>query len=114
MFIVCWWSVDKSGVANVEGIYTLFQKDPQDFVNFKNKYVTKFGVEPSSYSMYAYDGTFAISKALKNSKNVDEVKQKLLGLSNSATKLGSNAFLPHSVDNNSRYRKLLNNRLLPH
>lgn len=74
--------LSKSGAGNIEGIYTLFQQDPTDYVNFKDKYVQKFGEQPSAYSMYAYDGAISIVKSIKTAgNNVEKVKASLLGLS---------------------------------
>jgi len=73
--------LSKSGKNNVEGIYTLFQKDPQDYVNFNQKYTTRFGEEPSAYSMYAYDGAMSLIKALKEGDNIGKVRANLLGIS---------------------------------
>jgi len=73
--------LDKSGADNIEGVYTLFQKDPIDFVNFKEEYIQKFGQEPSAYSAYAYDGMISLTKAIKDSNNNQEVRSNLLKLS---------------------------------
>lgn len=63
---------------NTEGVYTIFQEDPKDYVNFKSKYVQRFGEEPSAYSMYAYDGTISLIKALETTDdNINQVKDKL-------------------------------------
>lgn len=71
-----------SKIGDANGIYTLFQQDPLDYVNFKADYVKQFGKEPSAYSMYAYDGMVSISKSLKSSgDDVEKVKISLLNLS---------------------------------
>ena len=55
--------------------------NPTDYVNFKTDYLQQFGEEPSSYSMYAYDGAISIVKSLKDSDEVNKVRTDLLGLS---------------------------------
>lgn len=63
---------------NDEGVYTLFQEDPQDYVDFKTKYTQTFREEPSAYSMYAYDGAMSIIKALDTvGDNVNKVQNEL-------------------------------------
>jgi branched-chain amino acid transport system substrate-binding protein len=73
--------LDNIGIKNSEGIYTLFQKDPTDYLNFKASYIEQFGEEPSAYSMYAYDGMMSLAKSIEGSKNVSEVRANLLKLS---------------------------------
>jgi branched-chain amino acid transport system substrate-binding protein len=74
--------LDKSGIENVEGIYTLFPEDPIDYVNFKQKYNQMYKEEPSAYSIYAYDGMISISKSIKSSgDSVEKVRMNLLSLS---------------------------------
>ena len=74
--------LDTSGKDNVEGVYTLFQEDPTDYLNFNLAYTQEFGVEPSAYSMYAYDGAISIIKSIESSgDNVESVKTKFLSLS---------------------------------
>lgn len=73
--------LEKTGRENIEGVYTLFPKDPIDYVNFKQKYTQEFGEEPSAFSMYAYDGAISIIKSLKDSDNVNQARVNLLDLS---------------------------------
>ena len=68
-------------VEKFDSIYTFFPEDPVDYVSFSDKYVNEFNEEPSAYSMYAYDGTMALIKALENSDNVEDVKRELKELS---------------------------------
>lgn len=79
--------LDKSGADNIEGVYTLFPEDPRDYVNFNTKYNQEFGIEPSAYSMYAYDGAKSIIESIKASENnIERVRTELLSLSfNSAS-----------------------------
>lgn len=73
--------LDKIGVNNVEGIYTLTPKDPQDYVNFKSRYVNSFGEEPMAYSMYAYDGVMSLIESLDAvGDDVDKVRDDLYGV----------------------------------
>lgn len=73
--------LDKIGVDNVEGIYTLTPKDPQDYVNFKSNYVNSFGEEPSAYSMYAYDGTMSLIESIDAvGDDVDKVRDDLFSV----------------------------------
>lgn len=61
-----------------EGIFVPFTQDPIDYVDFTNKYKLEYNQEPSPYSMYAYDGTAALIKAIDYANdNVDDVKTKL-------------------------------------
>ncbi len=74
--------LDDIGIKDSEGIYTLFQEDPTDYLNFKANYIKQFGEEPSVYSMYAYDGAISLIKAIESSgDNVEGVKKSLSGLS---------------------------------
>ena len=50
-------------------------------VDFANKYKAEFNEDPSTYSMYAYDGLIALSRAIKSGKDsVEAVKGNLLGI----------------------------------
>jgi branched-chain amino acid transport system substrate-binding protein len=63
--------------TSADGVVT-FMAQPVDHVNFASDYKNKFGVDPSAYSMYAYDGAIALMNAIKVSgDNVDKVKQVL-------------------------------------
>ncbi len=65
-----------------EGVYVMFMEEPQDYVDFTENYKNKFGVDPSAYSMYAYDGATALIEAIDKVKdNVDGVKNKLYSIS---------------------------------
>lgn len=71
----------QAGVA-AEGMYVAFMAQPEDFVNFASEYKSKFNEEPSAYSTYAYDGTFALLKAIKDKgDDVEKIKNGLLNIS---------------------------------
>ncbi len=73
----------KESGNSAEGIYAAFMAQPKDknYIDFANKYKMKFNKEPSTYSMYAYDGLIALAKAIRSGKgNVETVKRTLLGI----------------------------------
>ena len=66
----------KDSSSYVEGVIT-FMAQPTDYVDFANRYKTRFNEVPSAYSMYAYDGAMALIKAIKLGDNVEAVKSEL-------------------------------------
>lgn len=58
-----------SAGKSMEGIFVAFMDEPEDFVDFSQMYLEKFGEEPSAYGRYAYDGAVALIKAIKNSND---------------------------------------------
>jgi branched-chain amino acid transport system substrate-binding protein len=53
---------------------TTFIMEPKDYVGFSLDYKKVYNVDPSAYSMYAYDGTIALIKAIsKEGDNVSNV-----------------------------------------
>lgn len=74
-------NVLKDSGQNAENVYVAFMADPRDYVNFSNKYEAKFNEGPSAYSMYAYDGFYALAKAIDQAGNDKEkVKSALLNI----------------------------------
>jgi branched-chain amino acid transport system substrate-binding protein len=72
----------KGSEQYAEGVYVPFTIDPVDYVQLTSKYYQMFGVEPSPYSMYAYDGTAALVKAIDQvNDDKDLVKVTLKGIS---------------------------------
>jgi branched-chain amino acid transport system substrate-binding protein len=67
----------KNSGASAEGIIT-FIANPKDYVDFNKKYKEKFNEDPSAYSMYAYDGTEALLKAIGSvGDNPESVRNEL-------------------------------------
>ena len=67
----------KDSGSYAEGVIT-FVAQPTDYVDFADKYKTRFNEAPSAYSMYAYDGAMALIKAIeKSGDNVEAVKSEL-------------------------------------
>lgn len=62
-----------------DGVYVPFTQDPVDYVQFTSKYKNMFGEEPSSYSMYAYDGTAALIKAIEQVGDDKDAVRSVLG-----------------------------------
>lgn len=71
----------KSSINNAEGIYVIFMADPKDYIGFNENYQAEFNEKPSAYSMYAYDGTIALAKAIEKSNNIEIIKDNLLTIS---------------------------------
>ncbi len=72
--------LEKSG-NNAEGVYVTFMTEQKDHVDFNNKYQAKFNEKPSAYSMYAYDGTIALAKAIDQENSIEKTKNNLLKIS---------------------------------
>ena len=71
--------VGNSG-KNAEGVYVTFMADQIDYVDFNNKYQAKFNEKPSAYSMYAYDGTIALARAIDQENSMEKIKDNLLNV----------------------------------
>ncbi|MFH0739868.1 MAG: ABC transporter substrate-binding protein [bacterium] len=64
--------------STAEGVMVTFMADQKDYVGFSNNYQAKFNEKPSAYSMYAYDGFIALSKAIKDGgNNIEKVRSSL-------------------------------------
>ncbi len=69
----------KESGSSAEEVFVIFMAEPEDYVNFNNNYQSKFGEKPSAYSMYAYDGTLALLKAIEGGgDSVEFIKNNLI------------------------------------
>lgn len=63
---------------NMKNLYVTSMKTPQDYVDYTNKYKLKYDLDPSAYSIYAYDGTNALISAIKSGNNEKEKVRQIL------------------------------------
>ena len=83
----------KESGSSAEGAFVTFIAEPQDYVNFNNNYQSKFEEKPYAYSMYAYDGTLALLKAVEGGgNNIESIKNNLIrvGFNGASGRVGFN------------------------
>lgn len=67
--------VEASGESS-EGVLVPFYAETIDYVDYKEKFKSKYGKEPSLFSDYGYDALMVIAKAAEKTNSIDSTKLK--------------------------------------
>ncbi len=98
-------------IYGTAGVYNL--PNSTKALEFKQRYIKKFGQEPSAYAAYFYDSFMMLKEAIKKGDNQEAVRQNLENLEYDGL-LGSIRFLPsHDTDLAVYVFKLEDGKFMP-